>query len=1112
MVGERIDDGGRIVKAVAAEPTPRETRPGSLAEFRNCHAGAAIVVCGCGESLAHLTAPERFITIGVNDVGRLFQPDYLVVVNSRHQFSGNRFVHVEQSRARVLFTQLDLKVPHPRVVRFALGRRGGTDLKNPNVLHYTQNSPYVALCLALHMGATRIGLVGVDFTDHHFFGRTGRHPLAHTLQQIDTEYARLYQVCQRMGVEVFNLSAPSRLTAFPKLDVDHFDRLARPSRGLNVVSYATTPVAGVPAILARAITARTSSSGRCVWAQSGYGNGVAFQGDVQYTTAPEQARDLLSDADVIVAHNGKVDRQHQALVDGKPVVTLAHNYMWNVDRRFVERGFPGLVVGQYQATLPEFAGWTPVPNPIPLWEPSHQPGVKEPPIGICFVPSGKHERFPPGHRLYWHSKGYRTTLGVLERLEAVRLEVIRRQQVSHEESLAMKRRSLIVIDECVTGSYHRNSLEGLATGCVVINAVGTLPGVVDVLRACAGGAPDIPFVSSRLDDLDGVLRRLVARGPEYLAEEGRRNRRWMEEHWDFGSQWDRFWMPAIDRAMAHAGRRARAPRAAPADVPLMPAAPVASTAVSTAARVERTPAPAPAAPRPMLSDLTIVVPFGGQERLRNLLATLEPLRNTPLAGIVVVESAPEPSTVLAEDTGIRYVFMPAEGPFHKARVMNVGAAFVTGGVFAWLDADLRVSTSLFEAALDEMTRRRLDCLVPWTSVRYLGEDDTDAVAAGLRDPSACEPVTVRFTRHGSRGGLILVRTELVKRWGGVCEDFQGWGGEDTAFFHKASLFGRAAATSRNDQHLYHLFHRHTGAVDPGATFAANPHYARNRALVQEVQRFGSRERFLSRFSPSDHPPAPWRGVKRVACRAGALPLAKALSDLYGPAIVLCDEHETPDAMLHRPVEAVPDLAPTLEEVLQTAARLALPPNLRTPQQAAEPIAPPAAVSAPADAHSGEPDAPRTAEPRRVNLGCCDAPAAGFLNVDRAPGPGVDRLVDLTLAWPWTESSLDEIRAWDIIEHLPDKLHTMNEMWRVLRPGGRAEIIVPTTDGPGAFQDPTHVSFWNRRSFLYYESGNPYRERFAASYGIRAAFRIVRERIDRTADGPKLTILLECVKP
>ena len=148
---------------------------------------------------------------------------------------------------------------------------------------------------------------------------------------------------------------------------------------------------------------------------------------------------------------------------------------------------------------------------------------------------------------------------------------------------------------------------------------------------------------------------------------------------------------------------------------------------------------------------------------------------------------------------------------------------------------------------------------------------------------------------------------------------------------------------------------------------------------------------------------------------------------------------------------------------------------------------------------------------RLNLGCCDALLPGYVNVDIVERPGI-QAADLRQPWPWEDGSIDHVRAWDIIEHLPDKIFTMNELWRVLRPGGTAEIAVPTTDGTGAFQDPTHVSFWNRRSFLYYEAGNPYRDRFAASYGITARFSIVAERIDLSADGPRLTIQLQAVKP
>ena len=66
------------------------------------------------------------------------------------------------------------------------------------------------------MGAKRIGLIGVDFTDHHFFGHTGRHVLTPQLASIDAEYRALGQAFARQGIEVINLSQKSRITAFKK--------------------------------------------------------------------------------------------------------------------------------------------------------------------------------------------------------------------------------------------------------------------------------------------------------------------------------------------------------------------------------------------------------------------------------------------------------------------------------------------------------------------------------------------------------------------------------------------------------------------------------------------------------------------------------------------------------------------------------------------------------------------------------------------------------------------------------------------------------------------------------------------------------------------------------
>lgn len=96
-------------------------------------------------------------------------------------------------------------------------------------------------------------------------------------------------------------------------------------------------------------------------------------------------------------------------------------------------------------------------------------------------------------------------------------------------------------------------------------------------------------------------------------------------------------------------------------------------------------------------------------------------------------------------------------------------------------------------------------------------------------------------------------------------------------------------------------------------------------------------------------------------------------------------------------------------------------------------------------------------------------APGWTVVDRVrpdkPTPFVR--ANLCERWPFADSSVMAFRAHDIIEHVADKQHVMSELHRCLVPGGWALISVPSTDGRGAFQDPTHVSFWNQNSFWYW---------------------------------------------
>lgn len=80
---------------------------------------------------------------------------------------------------------------------------------------------------------------------------------------------------------------------------------------------------------------------------------------------------------------------------------------------------------------------------------------------------------------------------------------------------------------------------------------------------------------------------------------------------------------------------------------------------------------------------------------------------------------------------------------------------------------------------------------------------------------------------------------------------------------------------------------------------------------------------------------------------------------------------------------------------------------------------------------------------KLNLGCGEGKATDCVNVDVNPLVQPDVLHNLnSFPYPFADSSVAEIRAFHILEHLADPFGAMKEFHRILKPGGKLWLKVP----------------------------------------------------------------------
>ena len=103
----------------------------------------------------------------------------------------------------------------------------------------------------------------------------------------------------------------------------------------------------------------------------------------------------------------------------------------------------------------------------------------------------------------------------------------------------------------------------------------------------------------------------------------------------------------------------------------------------------------------------------------------------------------------------------------------------------------------------------------------------------------------------------------------------------------------------------------------------------------------------------------------------------------------------------------------------------------------------------------------------LNLGAGNNIKGNALNHDRtAHRREIAAVWDLNnLPWPWADDSFGRIVAVSVLEHLRLNLvESLDECWRILRPGGHIYLKVPHWQSDTSHQDPTHYWYFSLKSF------------------------------------------------
>lgn len=309
---------------------------------------------------------------------------------------------------------------------------------------------------------------------------------------------------------------------------------------MRIAHLSVTPCAGAISALSSAIRDFTEHGSRWI-CTSGSVNNLRFEEDVLWQDTAQCG--ILARCDFMVFHNGSSPRVFAPPIEpmrdyllGDPSKRIAYFHHSHPDAcaglAAESEGLRCFVPAQYQATL--WKDCVPVRGVV-RFDRSDFPKRKDRGDGkvrIGYAPTFRESQNgrEPGSAAWYHCKGFDVTVPVLAKLAQARkdVEFTLIEGLPYDMAMEVKSSCDILIDEVVTGSYHRSTLEALALG---IPAVVNISPEVHGVMVRAAGANDIPVVHATAETLEERLLWLIGMKKDARRELGASGRDWMVRHW-----------------------------------------------------------------------------------------------------------------------------------------------------------------------------------------------------------------------------------------------------------------------------------------------------------------------------------------------------------------------------------------------------------------------------------------------------------------------------------------------------------------------------------------------------------------------------------------------------